>query len=233
MKNESNKIAGFLKTTLAGKEVFVEQYTPLGTGEMEYYVFLEKELYDKWQADKEGYLPDFSVCQLTKPIEPKFKDHWVISRRDDDPGVYMRKDGSGEPPSSEMIEYKTNSKLGECLIDLGAFIAQSYLQEAITDLVFLESAEEMKFLTEHVNPLEGVFYQAKGENNCFRLKPDHKHDNEEINSIYQVYSGRVSAKYDKLIKWSDLQPETLAYLKELIESGQGEWLEVDTQYLFS
>lgn len=84
---------------------------------------------------KQGYMEQFSINAIQKAAPGN--EGFLFCYRVDDPGVMYHRDGSGTPPSSDMIEAKGSyDTINECTIALIKFII-----EIISDST-IEAVEE-------------------------------------------------------------------------------------------
>ena len=91
------------------------------------------------EADyKNDHLELYSICKAEKTII----DNYVYSYRVDDPGVRYYKDGSGEPPSSDMKESRrTYRNCADATIGLIKFIIQAQCEDILNSIVEQEFEE--------------------------------------------------------------------------------------------
>lgn len=91
--------------------------------------------YESHEEYFEECLPSFTVCKLVSPARPEDKNKYIYQYRVDYAGVWMRRDGSGEPPSSDMYDSKEVYKtFNEALIALLLFITEQNLKAELIEI---------------------------------------------------------------------------------------------------
>ena len=126
--NTQERIKKFLDSVLA-TETFVS--IPRNPEDGNFVVFLTKKEYDDYinkNQDSEFIrIWEHHPIAFTKPKTQFGFSYWV-----EDPGVYMHKDGSGTPPSSELVEYKElYDSLPELLSAVCQFVTKSFVKQAM------------------------------------------------------------------------------------------------------
>lgn len=124
MTTTATKIESFLRLSLNNKHIFVSDANPKHEGEYKYAVFFNERNYKDYTYNKMDS-EDLIIWQLDGG---NFGFSYIV----EDPGVYMYKDGSGMPPSCELVEYKeTFVNILDCIKKISEFIFQNLVNEAV------------------------------------------------------------------------------------------------------
>jgi hypothetical protein len=124
MTTTASKIESFFRLSLNNKNIFVADANPRHEGEYDYAIFLNERNYKDYVSNKMD-TEDLIIWQLDGG---RFGFSYLV----EDPGVYMHKDGSGTPPSWELVEHKeTFTNILDCTKKISEFIFQGLVNQAV------------------------------------------------------------------------------------------------------
>lgn len=126
MTSQAKKIENFFRTSLNNKNIFVSDVRAKNEGEYEYAIFFSEKNYSNYTLDKS----DSEDFVIWKDNNEKFGFSYLV----EDPGVYMYSDGSGTPPSCELVEYKeTFNSLLDCIKKIVNFYFENIVNQSVVD----------------------------------------------------------------------------------------------------
>jgi len=138
MKPTATQISLFLRNALGGiQEIFVDYPREDKKGEYEYAIFLSAKAFKDYHSIGKYDSEDIVIFETEGFLQRSPRYSFAVEVTD--PGVYMHKDGSGTPPSSELVDYnKTFKNYPDLLKELAEFIFKRNLSVAMEELKFIE-----------------------------------------------------------------------------------------------